>query len=166
MSSMELDQTALEKANAENAANKADKEIVDSEGDASEVDELIDYNDEDAVNKAAQAEAKEFERMALREMLTRNGHALREILKSEKVKDHFVSPFSEQNAMSIEDILGEIPTEDLHDVGTVSRRIFMPASFVQKWIIPTIRARNALPPGQAELKQQCCFRFSTNRSWT
>ncbi len=26
----------------------------------------------------------------------------------------------------------------------MQRRIFMPASFVQKWIIPTIRARNAL----------------------
>jgi hypothetical protein len=26
----------------------------------------------------------------------------------------------------------------------VQRRIFMPTSFVQKWIIPTIRARNAL----------------------
>ncbi len=46
--------------------------------------------------------------------------------------------------MSIEDILGEIPKEDLHEVGTVQRHIFMPASFVQKWIIPTIRARNAL----------------------
>ncbi len=46
--------------------------------------------------------------------------------------------------MSIEDILGEIPKEDLHEVGTVRNRIFMPASFVQKWIIPTIRARNAL----------------------
>ena len=46
--------------------------------------------------------------------------------------------------MSIEDILQEIPKEHLHEVGTVRDRIFMPASFVQKWIISTIRARNAL----------------------
>ncbi len=46
--------------------------------------------------------------------------------------------------MSPEDTLSEIPEEDLHEVGMVQRRIFMPASFVQKWIIPTIRARNAL----------------------
>ena len=46
--------------------------------------------------------------------------------------------------MSPEDTLSEIPKEDLHEVGMVQRRIFMPASFVQKWIIPTIRARNAL----------------------
>ena len=46
--------------------------------------------------------------------------------------------------MSIEDILLEVPKEDLHEIGMVRNRIFMPASFVQKWIIPTIRARNAL----------------------
>ena len=46
--------------------------------------------------------------------------------------------------MSLEDILSEIPKEDLHEVGTVQRRIYMPASFMQKWVIPTIRARNAL----------------------
>ena len=46
MSSIELDQTALEKADAENAANKTDTEIVDSEGDVSEIDELIDYNEQ------------------------------------------------------------------------------------------------------------------------
>ncbi len=46
--------------------------------------------------------------------------------------------------MSLEDILSEIPKEDLHEVGMVQRRIYMPAQFVQKWVIPTIRARNAL----------------------
>ena len=60
------------------------------------------------------------------------------------MKAHYVSPFSEENRMSIEDILQEIPKEDLHEVGTVRDRIFMPASFVQKWLIPTIRMRNAL----------------------
>ena len=75
---------------------------------------------------------KVLERKALREMLIRNGHALRQILRSEKVKAHYVSPFSEEDTMSIEDILCEIPEEDLHEVGMVQKRIFMPASFVQK----------------------------------
>ena len=89
MSSMELDQTALEKADAENAANKADKEIVDSEEDASEVDEeVVDCNvdneeDLDAAIQATQAEIKALEGAALKEMLTNNGHTLREILRSE-----------------------------------------------------------------------------------
>ncbi len=114
MSSMELDQTALEKANAENTANKADKEIVDSEEDSSEVDEIVDYNADDeedleAAMRATQAELKALERVALKEMLTNNGHALREILRSEKVKTHYVSPFSGENTMSVEDILLEIP---------------------------------------------------------
>jgi hypothetical protein len=60
------------------------------------------------------------------------------------VKEHFTSPFSKENGMSLEDILSKIPKEDLHEVGIVQRRIYMPASFVQKWVIPTIRARNAL----------------------
>ena len=134
MSSMELELTASSEANAAGAAGK---ETAKPEENTSDVDELVDYNAEDeddldAAIRVTQAEIKALERVALKEMLTNNGHALREILKSEKVKDHFVSPFSEQNAMSIEDILGEIPKEDLHDVGTLSRRIFMPASFVQK----------------------------------
>ncbi len=77
-------------------------------------------------------------------MLSNNGFTLRNILRSEKVKQHFTSPFSKENEMSLEDILSEIPKEDLHEVGTVQRRIYMPASFVQKRVIPTIRARNAL----------------------
>ena len=69
---------------------------------------------------------------------------MRNILRSEQVKSHFTSPFSKENEMSLEDILSEIPKEDLHEVGMVQKRIYMPASFVQKWVIPTIRARNAL----------------------
>ncbi len=60
------------------------------------------------------------------------------------MKAHFTSPFSKENTMYPEDILSELPKEELHEVGGVQNRIFMPASFVQKWIIPTIRARNAL----------------------
>jgi hypothetical protein len=77
-------------------------------------------------------------------MLIHNGFAFRNLLRSEKVKQHFTSPFSKENAMSPEDIISEIPEEDLHEVAMVQRRIFMPASFVQKWIILAIRARNAL----------------------
>ena len=141
MSEMVLDQTALTEAEAARAASNDGKEIVMEEKDSSEVDEeLVDYNEQEEIEAAMKAA----ELVALKEMLTSNGHTLREILRTEKVKAHYVSPFSEENTMSIEDILQEIPKEDLHEVGTVRDRIFMPASFVQKWIIPTIRARNAL----------------------
>ena len=57
----------------------------DSEEGDSEVEDLIDYNEDDdleAAIKETQAELKELERVALKEMLTANGHALREILRS------------------------------------------------------------------------------------
>jgi hypothetical protein len=146
MSSMELERTASSEANAAGAAGM---ETANAEENTSDVDELVDYNEDpeedlDAALRETQAQIKELERRALREMLTKNGHTLRDILRSEKVKAHYVSPFSEENIMSIEDILQEIPKEDLHEVGAVRDRIFMPASFVQKWLIPTIRVRNAL----------------------
>ena len=125
------DQTALTETNAASAANEVD---------TSEEDSLVDFN-EDETDEVAQKAA---DQKALKEMLTHNGFAYRNILRSEKVKQHFTSPFSKENTMSPEDILLEIPKEDLHEVGLVQRRMYMPASFVQKWIIPTIRARNAL----------------------
>ncbi len=127
----EVDQTASKEANAANAAD---------DGDTSEEDSLIDHNEEDEIEAAQKAA----EQKALKQMLTNNGFALRNLLRSEKVKQHFTSPFSKENEMSPEDTLSEIPKEDLHEVGMVQRRIYMPASFVQKWVIPTIRARNAL----------------------
>ncbi len=102
---------------------------------------MVDYNDYDEIEAAQKAA----DQKALKEMLANNGFAYINILRSEKVKQHFTSPFSKENAMSPEDILLEIPKEDLHEVGMVQRRIFMPASFVQKWIVPTIRARNYAP---------------------
>ncbi len=129
---MVIDQTALTEADAAKAANNDGRESAmngEEDEDTSEYDEeLIDYNEQDE-KEAAQKAA---ELVALKEILTANGYTLREILRSEKVKAHYVSPFSEEDAMSIEDILGEIPKEDLHEVGTVQKRIFMPASFVQK----------------------------------
>jgi hypothetical protein len=38
----------------------------------------------------------------------------------------------------------EIPTEDLHNVGSVKGLLFMPPSFVQKHILPAIKVRKAL----------------------
>ncbi len=121
----EVEQMASTEANAANAANDVD---------TSEEDSLIDYNEEDEIEAAQKA----VDQKALKQMLTNNGFAFRNLLRSEKVKQHFTFPFSKENAMSPEDILSEIPKEDLDEVGTVQRRIFMPASFVQKWIIPTI----------------------------
>ncbi len=115
----EADQTVSTEVNAASAAN--DK-------DTSEEDSLVDYN-EDEIAEVAQKVA---DQKALKEMLANNGFAYRNILRSEKVKQHFTSPFSTENTMSPEDILSEIPKEDLHEVGMVQRRIFMPASFVQK----------------------------------
>ncbi len=101
---------------------------------------MVDYNEDDEIEAAQKA----VDQKALKEMLANNGFAYRNILRSEKVEQHFTSPFSKENTMSSEDILSKIPKEDLHEVGMVQRRMFMPASFVQKWVIPTIRARNAL----------------------
>ena len=133
---MELDQTGLSETDAASAANKNGKVIAKEDEDSSENDEeLTDYNvdDEEDIDAAileTQAQLRALERVALKEMLTNNGHALREILRSEKVKTHYVSPFSGENIMSIEDILLEIPQEDLHEVGMIRDRIFMPAPFV------------------------------------
>ena len=136
MSNMEIEPNGADQmASVEDRATN-----VAEDNDSSEQDSLYDYNKEDEI-KAAQKEA---ETKALKEMLANNGFAYRNILRSEKVKQHFTSPFSKENTMSPEDILLEIPKEDLHEVGLVQRRMYMPASFVHRWIIPTIRARNAL----------------------
>ena len=92
MTSMELDQTGLSETDAASAANKNGKVIAKEDEDSSENDEeLVEYNadDEEDIDAAileTQAQIRELERVALKEMLTANGHALREILRSEKVK--------------------------------------------------------------------------------
>ena len=167
MSNMEIepngaDQVALSQADAAIAASGSD---TSEEDDPFQTEEEIQAELDRLQAKRAAAQTK-----ALRGALANSGFAYRNILRSEKVKQHFTSPFSKENAMSPEDILSEIPKEDLHEVGMVQRRIFMPASFVQKWIIPpfervtpsTVKALNC----QEDTKRQCCFRFSTNRSWT
>ncbi len=138
------EQTALTEANAANAANNEEKDYIPSgeeDEDSSEVDSLLgEFSAEAAEEATDKSAAKE----ALREMLTNNGFKLRNLLRENRVKVHYTTPFSRENEMSAEDIFLEIPPEDLHEVGMVQGRIFMPARFVQKWIIPTIRARNAL----------------------
>ena len=115
------DQTASTEANAAGAADNIDMEIANSEEDTSEVDELIDYNEQEEIEAARKAA----EQKALKEMLTTNGFTLRNILRTEKVKAHYTSPFSKEDAMSLEDILSEIPKEDLHEVGMVITKAYL-----------------------------------------
>ena len=97
MNAMEIklngaDQTASTEANAASAANNDDKEVVmtgEEDSDTSEVDELIDYNEQDEI----EATKKAAEQKALKEMLISNGFTLRNILRSEKVKGHFTPHF-------------------------------------------------------------------------
>ena len=141
MSNMEIEPNGADQV----ALSQADAAIAASGSDTSEEDDPFQTEEEiQAELDRLQAERAAAQTKALREALANSGFAYRNILRSEKVKQHFTSPFSKENAMSPEDILLEIPKEDLHEVGTVQGRMIMPASFVQKWIIPTIRARNAL----------------------
>ncbi len=59
------------------------------------------------------------------------------------MKGYFTSPLAMQE-MSAEDILLEIPTEDTCHCGTIQDRVYMPVSFMQKWVLPTIKVRKAL----------------------
>ncbi len=72
---------------------------------------------------------------------------MRRILVSEPIKSYFASPLAMEE-MSIEDIMREIPPEDLKYVGSVKDRVYMPVSFVQKWVLPTIRVQKALKESQ------------------
>jgi hypothetical protein len=92
-------------------------------------------------------------RLALRDQISENGFALRRKLKNESNKGYFPSPL-EMEEMSVEDIMTEIPVEDLRYVGSVKDRIYMPALFFQKWVLPTIRVRKAL-----EQSQNACLHF-------
>ena len=101
MSNMDIelnraDQMASTEVDAASAAN---------DRDTSEEDSLVDYNEDKTVEVAQKAA----DQKALKEMLMHNGFAYRNILRSEKVKQHFTSPFSKENTMSPEDILLEYP---------------------------------------------------------
>ncbi len=90
------DQMASAEVNAASAAN--DK-------DTSEEDSLVDYNEDDETEAAPKAA----DQKTLKEMLTHNGFAYRNILRSEKVKQQFTSPFSKENTMSSEEYFWKYP---------------------------------------------------------
>ncbi len=51
---------------------------------------------------------------------------------------------STEDEMSVEDMLAEIPEEDLQSVAIVQGHIYMPLPFVRKYILPTLRVHKAL----------------------
>ena len=62
----------------------------------------------------------------MRDALAENGFALRNVLLSEPIINHYASPLAMEE-MSVEDIMSEIPTEDLLHVGAIQDRIIMRA---------------------------------------
>ncbi len=117
--------------------------IVDNHEVADDGKELIDYND----IEEEQAREREAKRKLLREQIAATGQGMRRMLVSEPIKSYYASPLAMEE-MSIEDIMREIPPEDLQNLGSVKDRIYMPASFVQKWVLPTIRVQKALKKSQ------------------
>ena len=105
--------------------------------------ELIDYNEynpdeEDPVpalkrrtsgKEAASPDDREIKKTALREKLAQNGYALRTMLMEEQISAHYVSPMSTEDEMSVDNILLEIPEEDLQSVAMVQGHIYMPLPF-------------------------------------
>ncbi len=66
------------------------------------------------------------------------------MLMDEQIQAHYVSPMSTENEMSVEDMLAEIPEEDLQSVAIVQGHIYMPLPFARKYILPTLRVHKAL----------------------
>jgi hypothetical protein len=138
--------TAIMVQDEPNSARGAETDVdmeVDKHSEEGQVDDenLVDYN-EDGTAVAAEAATKAAYLNDLREMFANKGKEYRAFLKSEKVKDLYTSPLTEE--MSAEDILSEIPTEKLHLVGMVRGMLIMPPRFVHKHLLPTIRMRDAL----------------------
>ncbi len=131
---MEIDEDSLPRNSEEGiTTDEEDGQVND--------DTLIDYNEDDTA-AAAEAANKAAYLNDLRELFTNRGKEYRAFLKSKKVKDLYTSPLTVET--SAEDILSEIPIEDLHLVGVVRGMLIMPPSFVHGHILPTIRMRDAL----------------------
>jgi hypothetical protein len=62
----------------------------------------------------------------------------------DQIQAHYVSPMSTEDEMSVEDMLAEIPEEDLQSVAIVQGHIYMPLPFARKYILPTLRVHKAL----------------------
>ncbi len=116
-------------------------EPIDSDDEV----ELIDYNEALGPEEVAAIEAAKIQatKVALRDSLARNGLVMRKALRGDIMKGYFASPLA-LTEMSVEDMMLEIPTDDLRHVGTIKDRIYMPVHFVQKWVLPTIQVRKAL----------------------
>ena len=102
-----------------------------------EDDQLSDDQDSHDRERLLYREKQEREmaRLKLRDLISENGFALRRELKNESIKGYFPSPL-EMEGMSVEDIMTEIPVEDLRYVGSVKGRIYMPASFSKSGLFP------------------------------
>jgi hypothetical protein len=119
---------------AEITAATAAVDIVVEDGQLSDDQ---DFHDREGLLYREKQE-REVKRLAVRDLISENGFVLRRELKSESIKGYFLSPLE----------MEEIPVEDLRYVGSVKGRIYMPASFFQKWPLPTIRVRKALEQAQ------------------
>ena len=138
---MEVDNDGVEDA----IVNEDDDDLID--------EELIDYN-EDGTAAAVKAAAKADRLKNLREKFASQGKEYRTLLKSEKVKDLFTSTMTVE--MSAEDILSEIPNEELHNVGVVKGLLIMPPGFVQRGHQPhasQVQRMNATPNFPKESQQ-------------
>jgi len=162
--SMDAGQLASREAQAAVAADNLDMELENASSNE-EYDPnydpnapLVDYNEmdpngEDPVpalrkstsgKEAASPDDRENKKLALKEKLAENGFALRTMLMDEQIQAHYVSPMSTEDEMSIEDMLAEIPEEDLRSVAIVQGHIYMPLPFARKYILPTLRVHKAL----------------------
>jgi hypothetical protein len=143
--SMDAGQMALSEAQAAVAANNLDMELDDFSSNEEYNPEfpLRDYNDDyldeddpiPALKKSTNGEEavspddRENKKLALREKLAQNGFALRTMLMDEQIQAHYMSPMSTEVEMSVEDMLAEIPEEDLKSVAIVQGHIYMPLPF-------------------------------------
>ena len=158
---MEAGQTVSSEAEAAVAANNLDMEIENSSsgGTGHEYDSnLVDYNecnpnDEDPVpalkrgangQEAASPNDRETKKTALKEKLAQNGFALRTILMDERISAHYVSPMATEDETSIEEILLELPDEEMMDVAIVQGHMYMPLPLARKYILPSLRVHKAL----------------------
>ena len=153
--SMDAEQMVSSETEAAVAANNLDIEIDRShETEVYKPDSpLTDYNEDDpipALKKSNNGKEpvfpndREIKKLALREKLAQNGFALRTMLMDEQIPAHYVSPMSTEDEMSVEDMLLEIPEEDLQSVAIVQGRMYMPLPFARKYILPTLRVHKAL----------------------
>ncbi len=87
----------------------------------------------------------------------------------ERIPAHYVSPMSTEDEMSVEDMLAEIPEDDLQSVAIVQGHIYMPLPLRESIFFPRSECTKHYPPSKMgaskeESKQQCYTQFLINRS--